>query len=52
MGPSQDLKVSRHRRLRQLEDGLKVGDEQWCRGQAVQDPKPSRLRNGEQQIGG
>ena len=51
LGPAQDLEVARDRGLWQVENGLKIGHEQWRGGQAVQYPKPGRLGDREQEVG-
>ena len=51
LGAAQDLEVAGDRGLGQVEHCLEVGHEQRRRGQAVQDPKPGRLGDREQQLG-
>ena len=45
VSPTQNLKVARHRGLRQVEHRLKIRNEQWRCSQAVQNSKPGRLCN-------
>src|SRR5512147_110854 len=52
VGPAQHLEVAGDCGLRQIEHGLQVGDEERGRRQAVEDPEPGRLGDGEQQAGG
>ena len=45
------LQVPRHRGLRLPEDDLEIGNEQGTRGEAIQNAKPGRLGEGDQQFG-
>ena len=51
VGPAEHLEMPGNGGLGQVEDRLEVGDEQRRRREAVQDPEPGRLRDGEQDIG-
>lgn len=51
LSPAQHLEMARYCGLGQIEHGLEVGHEERCRGQAVEDAQPGRLRDGEQKVG-
>jgi hypothetical protein len=51
LGSAQDLEVARDRRLRQIKHCLEIRHEERRGSQAVQNSKPSRLGNGEQEVG-
>jgi hypothetical protein len=50
--PAKDLEMSGNGGLREVEHGLKVGDEQRRGRQAVENAKPRRLRDGDDQACG
>ena len=50
--PSQHLEVAGHRGLGQVQHRLQIGDEERRRRQAVENPEPGRLGDGEEQVGG
>ncbi len=52
LGPAQNLQVPGDRGLRQVQHSLQVGDEEWGRRQAVEDPEPGGLRDRQQQVRG
>jgi hypothetical protein len=47
---AEHLEMPRHRRLRLPEDDLEIGNEQGTRGEAIQNAKPGRLGEGDQQF--
>jgi hypothetical protein len=51
LGAAQDLEVARDRGLGQIKNRLEIGDKQRRGGQAVQDPKPGRFGDREQEVG-
>ena len=52
LDPAEHLEVARDGGLGQVQHGLEVGDEERRRRQAVEDPEPGGLGDGEQQLGG
>jgi len=49
--PPQDLEVAGDGGLGQIEHRLEIGHEERRGGQAVEDPEPGGLRDGQQQVG-
>ena len=50
--PAQHLEMAGDRGLGQVQHRLQIGDEERRRGQAVEDPEPGGLGDGEQELGG
>ena len=51
LGLPEHLEVTGHRGLGQVEHFLQIGDEERGRREAVEDPEPGRLGDGEEDLG-
>jgi hypothetical protein len=52
VGPAEHLQVTGDGGLREVEDCLEVGDEERRSRQAIEDPEPGRLRDGQEEARG